>query len=790
MVETGDAPVVKQEGRAAAASVREQASFKSVEQAYSLMDEHSRQTRGSTVDCSPNAAQAASFTPRESTLKQCFPPGYEQALSPLERIRQLTHATGDQSGVRMAQQSGIRLDDAGRREVLAMGFPDTRIQGAGSNDVASIMGLIRQRAAETGSAQVSDRVTARDAALGEFKGARIIEGGVVTTDQSKWPQPAQAKAAEIPWGDFSGARVRTDGVVTTDQSRWPAATPPKKDEVAPHLSKLLAADASPEDKLNATRKLAESGVGRIVATNPDGSHTTLVPKMGEVEGRKTFSLHAIDDKGQVTTVLRGIEKPDHTLEQQRDSRGNFVSYYGKGKEALDAASRSKLVSIDMQSQILEVPGPQMGTQPRRSEPVDAGQPMRRQPDTTRRGDLGREQTPADMGPPRGGVEPRQPDQQRHREPGHRRHGRHRSDSGDGHTERAPEAGDRGSASELAHHIADVAKESLGKKMWRAAGYKDSEVGGGSLGCAASVTAVLEKSGVKGVHTAWVPTLAEQLKAAGAQRHEIKDGLKPGDVVILAPPRGSNIGHCGIIGEDGKLYNNSGREWFKQDINDQLRWRGPGSYVLRFDDGAGQQRTGSPYRPHRAEAERIEREERRTETEASDKALSNMFDRAARQSQGASLKGTTEGVFLKGMLQVDADGSPRARKIDPDGDPHTSMRYTDGSSINAEAVPYAVFPKGMAERYGLKLGDFGIVRDTTTGRMKAFVYADNGPPNKRGEASMELVDQLGYRNNPRNGGSNDRKFEYLFFPQSSGGPVPNQATLLARLDAFRKRMGLD
>lgn len=116
----------------------------------------------------------------------------------------------------------------------------------------------------------------------------------------------------------------------------------------------------------------------------------------------------------------------------------------------------------------------------------------------------------------------------------------------------------------------AAKASLGKKMWGGFGLKS-----GHLGCAASVSNVLNKAGIKYIHSAATKYMRNQILKGKLKvtEHVLKNGgtkpvsaktisqvAKPGDVLVafMDPlPRG-NIGpkaHCGIMGENGKVYTN-------------------------------------------------------------------------------------------------------------------------------------------------------------------------------------------------------------------------------------------
>jgi Fungal chitosanase of glycosyl hydrolase group 75 len=162
-------------------------------------------------------------------------------------------------------------------------------------------------------------------------------------------------------------------------------------------------------------------------------------------------------------------------------------------------------------------------------------------------------------------------------------------------------------------------------------------------------------------------------------------------------------------------------------------------------------------------------------------------RAANNSVNQLIR-TPQGVYMRARMDIDADGSPRARQIDPTGQTKTSMRYTDGSSINAEEVPYMVLPGGQYSQFGIKLGDMCLVRNKENGKVTVAVFADVGPRQKRGEGSMKLAEELGINNSPTRGGITRPNIEYLVLP-GSGYPAQNQSQLLARINAQKQRLGL-
>ncbi|MCF7733847.1 MAG: glycoside hydrolase family 75 protein, partial [Akkermansiaceae bacterium] len=118
------------------------------------------------------------------------------------------------------------------------------------------------------------------------------------------------------------------------------------------------------------------------------------------------------------------------------------------------------------------------------------------------------------------------------------------------------------------------------------------------------------------------------------------------------------------------------------------------------------------------------------------------------------------VFLDTDLATDADGSPRAKKIDPCG--HLATAYNIPGQTgqarfpNAETIPYIVLPgcnkptKRPKENYlyrrlGLQLGDIAAV--IWGDRIEFALFADVSANDQIGEGSIALVESLGF--NPWN-----------------------------------------
>ncbi len=173
----------------------------------------------------------------------------------------------------------------------------------------------------------------------------------------------------------------------------------------------------------------------------------------------------------------------------------------------------------------------------------------------------------------------------------------------------------------------------------------------------------------------------------------------------------------------------------------------------------------------------------------------LMDKAAERAfaPAGKLVNTEHGLYMRAKMAVDADGSPRARQIDPKyGNTKTSMRYDDDKarSVNAEEVPYVVLPKGQYKAHGVQVGDMALVRNKENGKMAVAVFGDVGPKAKRGEGSMALARDLGLNPSPRHGGTEESKIEYLAFPKTRGEKPKTQEELLTRMRAMEQRLGIN
>ena len=129
--------------------------------------------------------------------------------------------------------------------------------------------------------------------------------------------------------------------------------------------------------------------------------------------------------------------------------------------------------------------------------------------------------------------------------------------------------------------------------------------------------------------------------------------------------------------------------------------------------------------------------------------------------------------------IDVDGSGGAH-----GDPckqwETSLRTSDGKSLNADTTPYFVLPPQVAKKYGIKPGDLGTI--SYNGKTIPAVFGDVGPKNKIGEVSRYAAQQLGINASPTKGGVSSG-VSYNVFP-GSGNRRPSASSVTPQALAQR------
>ena len=139
-------------------------------------------------------------------------------------------------------------------------------------------------------------------------------------------------------------------------------------------------------------------------------------------------------------------------------------------------------------------------------------------------------------------------------------------------------------------------------------------------------------------------------------------------------------------------------------------------------------------------------------------------------QGGNWWGGPTGSDGKPIVQKVYDPSPglyvcATALVIPGFSDDSQYRYVD-----SESIPFFVLPGGHSN--GAKLGDVGLVYNTTTGDNCYGIYGDVGPSDKIGECSIRMAEALKIDDvNPKNGGTSSKSIVYLVFPGSVGAWKP-------------------
>ncbi|CCD96016.1 hypothetical protein BRAO375_4880015 [Bradyrhizobium sp. ORS 375] len=151
------------------------------------------------------------------------------------------------------------------------------------------------------------------------------------------------------------------------------------------------------------------------------------------------------------------------------------------------------------------------------------------------------------------------------------------------------------------------------------------------------------------------------------------------------------------------------------------------------------------------------------------------------------------LYLDSELQLDTDGWPDGKgKGDKYWQATTSLKYADGTSLNANTVPYVVLPlpKTWASSRGIHLGDYAAV--IYKGKLTFAVFGDEGPENRIGEGSIQLLRGLGeerIRPNGRveNSGAGPGIITIVFPGSGDLAHRTDEATLLAAIHSEGERL---
>ena len=131
-----------------------------------------------------------------------------------------------------------------------------------------------------------------------------------------------------------------------------------------------------------------------------------------------------------------------------------------------------------------------------------------------------------------------------------------------------------------------------------------------------------------------------------------------------------------------------------------------------------------------------------------KTIPHNYKNGGDNSQLPTIVLTDKGrVIITSDADVDADGSPRAKQIDPKyGQLGTSLCKPAwkgiGLYVDSEKIPYFVLPMNWEKVTGLvcNLGD--IAKVSYNGRSVYAILADRGPNDKLGELSICAIEALG------------------------------------------------
>ena len=179
---------------------------------------------------------------------------------------------------------------------------------------------------------------------------------------------------------------------------------------------------------------------------------------------------------------------------------------------------------------------------------------------------------------------------------------------------------------------------------------------------------------------------------------------------------------------------------------------------------------------------------------------NLLKTAAPISQSFELPPAFLGIlpgqclYFDSELQLDTDGWPEGKgKGDDDWDPKTSLKYADRkTSLNANVVPYIVLPlpKSWASNRGISLGDYAAV--IHKGNVTFAVFGDEGPADKIGEGSIQLLRALGEERLKPNGtvinaGTEPGIITIVFPGSGKAADLKDQATLTAAIQSEGARL---
>jgi hypothetical protein len=115
------------------------------------------------------------------------------------------------------------------------------------------------------------------------------------------------------------------------------------------------------------------------------------------------------------------------------------------------------------------------------------------------------------------------------------------------------------------------------------------------------------------------------------------------------------------------------------------------------------------------------------------------------------------------MDIDGDGSDGNPDNDPDFQNETSLKHSDGTSLNSSEEAFIVVPPVIPLRTNQKvLGSLAFVENTVNHLIAFAVVGDIGPTRKDGEGSKRLAELLMIPSNARNGGVDKPVIRYTIF----------------------------
>jgi len=105
------------------------------------------------------------------------------------------------------------------------------------------------------------------------------------------------------------------------------------------------------------------------------------------------------------------------------------------------------------------------------------------------------------------------------------------------------------------------------------------------------------------------------------------------------------------------------------------------------------------------------------------------------------------TFFEAGMAITVDGWPEGRSLDPAWQPMTSLLQPGTNEpLDASLIPYITLPIRSYQTFGIALGDFAAVYNSTNKKLAFAIFGDIGPSRRLGEGSLALATNLGIPTN--------------------------------------------